>query len=120
MSVDIFNLKKGTKVVDQHDTIRILEKKGAGYTGVVYKASYEIEEKDGVKSKEVAIKFLKKTEKDYDVIVQRFKDEYQRQFIGKRHSNIAEVFRFDYFEGFFYIVSEFVEGRSFYASFGGL
>jgi serine/threonine-protein kinase len=120
MSVDISNLAKGTEISDQHGAIRIIGKKGSGYTGVVYKATVEIKEKDEIKSKIVAIKFLKKTEKDYDEVVKRFKGEYQKQFIGKRHPNIAEVFRFGYFEGFFYIVSEFIEGRNLFAAFGGL
>src|SRR3989338_400341 len=106
---DISNLPKDTLVEGN----RIVKKIGTGYTGIVYRAF------DDAKRRDVALKFLKKPEKEYDRIAQRFKDEYQRQLIGKVHPNIAEVYQFGSLEGQLFFTSEFADGYNIYICLAG-
>ena len=107
---DISNLPKDTLVEGN----RIVKKIGTGYTGIVYRAF------DDAKRRDVALKFLKKPEKEYDRIAQRFKNEYQRQLIGKVHPNIAEVYQFGSLEGQLFFTSEFADGYNIFVASRGL
>ncbi len=106
--MDISKIQEGAEIKDGQ--LRIIEKLGEGYTGIVYRVF------DKKKNREVALKFLKKTDKDYDILTRRFKDEYQNQLAGKKHANIAEVYEFDYLNDFFYFTSEYIKGHNIFVA----
>jgi len=110
--MDISNLKEGTVIIK--DKLSIIKKLGEGYSGVVYLAD------DEVQNRNVAIKFLKKTEQDYDLRTKRFKEEYKKQLVGKTLTNIAEIYQFGQFEGFLYFTSEFVSETNIFRACRGI
>jgi serine/threonine protein kinase len=109
--MNISSLPEGILVGDKN---AILNKIGEGQSGVVYLAV------DQEKNRDVALKFLKKTEKNYDAKSRRFKEEYQKQLIGRNHSNIAQVYQFGYFEKHFFFTSEYVSGFDICTTSSGL
>ncbi|MFH1653958.1 MAG: protein kinase [Pseudomonadota bacterium] len=123
--MDINDILPGT-VVSRN---RIEEKIGSGGSGVVYLAA-DLESK-----RKIALKFLNKEmlrdiyksqlssdlsaeeakdklNKQYKTITKRFKKEYENQLLGIHHPNIASVYEFGYFEGFFFFTTEFIEGKN--------
>ncbi|MBI2092852.1 MAG: hypothetical protein HYT75_07670, partial [Deltaproteobacteria bacterium] len=98
--MDVSNIKSGAEI--KKGEISIIRKLGEGYGGVVYLAH------DEIRNQNVAIKFLKKTEKNHELWIKRFKREYKKQLIGKEFSNIAEIYQFGRFHGSLYFTSEYV------------
>ena len=81
----------------------ILEIVGRGGMGVVYKG------RDTALDRQVALKILHPTLTENEGFVQRFKSEARA--LGRlSHPNIVNIFAFRSYEGWLYIVMEFVEG----------
>lgn len=122
--MDITKLPSGTLVNNN----RIEEVIGRGGYGIVYLAT------DLEHNRKVALKFLNKEtvreqfklkhvegklspeqfeeefSKHFESIINRFKEEYQKQLIGIHHPNIASVYQFGFFDENFFFTSEYIDG----------
>jgi serine/threonine-protein kinase len=88
---------------------RIVRKIGQGGGGTVWEGF------DEVKKRRVAVKVLSMDGYASREMIERFKREGQKfGALCKDHENIVRVYAFGREQGFFYIVSEYVEGKNLY------